>query len=91
MARKNYSAAFKFKVVLETLNTDRTDAEVGRAYDVHPVTVGSWRKKFLDNGPVVFGGDEALKECQKKVADMERLLGKKEVEIALLKNFLGEN
>jgi transposase len=28
-------------------------------------------------------------EYEKRIADLEQLLGKKEVEIALLKNFLG--
>lgn len=91
MARKSYSPSFKMQVVLEALKDDRTDAEVARAFDVHPVTVGNWRRKLIDNGAKVFGGDNALKQCRKKVADLERLLGKKEVEIALLKNFLDEN
>jgi hypothetical protein len=29
-------------------------------------------------------------EYERRIADLERLLGKKEVEIALLKNFLGQ-
>ena len=91
MARKSYSPSFKFQVVLESLDDDRTDAEVARAYDVHPVTVGTWRKKFLDNGPKMFGGDEALRKAREKIAKLERLLGQKEVEIALLKNFMGES
>ena len=91
MGRKTYSPSFKFKVVLDTINSDLTDAEVARSYDVHPVTVGKWRKKFMENGARIFGQDDALRECKKKVADLERLLGKKEVEIALLKNFLGDS
>jgi hypothetical protein len=31
-----------------------------------------------------------LKEKKEKIAKLERMFGKKEVEIALLKNFLGE-
>lgn len=91
MGRKTYSPSFKFQVAIESLKDDRTDAEVGRAFGVHPVTVGSWRRKCLDNGAKVFGGDEALKQCHDKIADLERLLGRKEVEIALLKNFLAES
>jgi hypothetical protein len=53
------------------------------------VTVSNWKSQFLDEGPNVFGSDDELKRQQKKIADLERLLGKKEVEIALLKNFLG--
>lgn len=91
MGRKTYSPSFKFQVAIESLKDDRTDAEIARAYGVHPVTVGNWRRKCLDNGSKVFGGDEALKECEKRIADLERMLGQKELEIALLKNFLGES
>jgi len=29
---KHYSAAFKFNVVLETFSSEKTDAEIARAY-----------------------------------------------------------
>lgn len=90
MSNNTYSARFKFQVVLEVLqSSERSQAEIARAYDVHPVTVSNWKSQFLDEGPNVFGSDDELKRQQKKIADLERLLGKKEVEIALLKNFLG--
>ena len=37
----------------------------------------------------MFSGKEEVRGYEKKVADLERMLGHKEVEIALLKNFLG--
>ena len=88
MSSKTYSADFKFRVVLEAIRGDRSQAEIARAYDVHPVTVSNWKTQFLDEGAKVFGGSDELKRQQKKIANLERLLGKKEVEIALLKNFL---
>ena len=90
---KRYSPSFKFQVVLEVLqaeNTEKTQAEIARAYDVHPVTVSKWKKQFMEDGPEVFGSDDEVKEAEKKIADLERMVGKKEVEIALLKNFLGD-
>jgi len=86
---KRYSPKFKAQVVIEVLRSDQTEAEVARAYDVHPNTVNRWKEEFLDNASDVFGGDEQLKEYEQKVSELEQLLGKKEVEIALLKNFLG--
>jgi hypothetical protein len=32
-----------------------------------------------------------LKEKREKIANLEQMLGRKEVEIAMLKNFLGES
>lgn len=94
MSGKNgnrYSPEFKFRVVVEALRGEgqRTEAEVARAYGVHPVTLTKWKKQFMERGAEVFGGKEELKAYEKQVADQERMLGHKEVEIALLQNFLG--
>jgi len=89
-SRKQYSPEFTFQVTLEVLKSDKPLSEIARAYDVHPVTLSNWKKQFLDKGAEVFGGKEEVKNYEKKVSDLERILGKKEVEIALLKNILGE-
>ncbi|MEX2400283.1 MAG: transposase [Rhodothermales bacterium] len=89
--RRKYSASFKFKVVLEALQGERTNAEMARAYDVHPVTLSKWKKTFQEEGAKVFGGDDVVKEKDDKIAKLEQMLGKKEVELALLKNFFPED
>jgi transposase-like protein len=88
---KTYSPELKPQVVLEALTSGRTDAEIARAYEVHPVTLSNWKKKLKEIGAKAFGGDNQLKEKEKKIAKLERMVGQKEVEIALLKNFLGES
>jgi transposase-like protein len=91
MGNQKYSAKFKFQVVLEAITSDKADAEIARAYDVHPVTLSNWKTEHRENGAKVFGGDDEINRLQDKVEDLEQLLGKKEVEIALLKNFLGDS
>jgi len=88
---KRYSPKFKFNVVLEVLKSDTADAEVARAYDVHPVTVSRWKREFLERGPEVFGGADEVKEYEDRIGKLERMLGRKEVEIALLRNFFSES
>jgi transposase-like protein len=90
MSKRTYSPEFKLQVVLEPLQADGTDAEVARAYDIHPVTLSNWKKKLKENGSKAFGGGDELKEKNDNIAKLERMVGKKEGEIALLKNFLGE-
>ena len=87
MAKNSYSPKFKFKVVLEALKGDRKNVEIARAYDVHPTTLSNWKSEFMDKGPEVFGGNDTVKEYEKKISDLEQMLGKKEVEIALMRNF----
>ena len=36
MGNRTYSPEFKLQIVLEALQSDGTDAEVARAYDIHP-------------------------------------------------------
>ncbi len=89
MAR-GYSAKFKFQVVMEVLTGEKSMAQVAKAYNVHPNTVGSWKRAFLAKGPELFGQEGMVKEYEKRIAELEQLVGKKEVEIALLKGFLGQ-
>lgn len=88
---KRYSPQFKFNVVLEALKSEKSDAEVARAYEVHPATVSRWKKHFLEHGAEVFGGSEEVKVYEERIGQLERMLGQKEVEIALLKNFFSES
>ena len=85
---KRYSPRFQFQVVLEVLKGDRDAVEIARAHDLHPTTVARWKREFLKNGAAVFGKDTAVAAYEKKIREMERLLGRKEVEIALLQNFM---
>ena len=90
MARKQYSPRLKFQVVLEALSGERTSGQIARQYGVHPNSVGMWKRAFLERGPELFARDNTVQEYERRIAELERLLGKKEVEIALLKNFLGQ-
>jgi transposase-like protein len=87
-AKKTYTPQFKFQVVLESLKNERSDGEIARMYGVHPITLSNWKRHFMEHGVEVFGGSEAMKQAENRQAELERLLGQKEVEIALLRNFL---
>jgi transposase-like protein len=86
---KRYSPKFKFHVVLEVLTGDKTNAQVAKAYGVHPNSVNTWRQTLLEKGPEVFARDGTVAQYERRIAELERLIGQKEIEIALLKNFLG--
>ena len=90
MARKRYSAKFKFQVVLEALSGEKTPGQIAKQYGIHPNSVALWKRAFLERGPELFAEDNTVQQYERRLADLEQLLGKKEVEIALLKNFLGQ-
>lgn len=91
MAKKQYSPKFKFQVVLESLSGEKTPGQIAREYGVHPNSVALWKKQFLEKGPELFSQESTVKEYEHRIQDLEQLIGKKEVEIALLKNFLGQS
>ena len=85
--RKVYSSRVKFQAVLEVLK-GKPVGEVARLYGFHPTMFPKWKHKFEEKGYSIF--DEGKSdENQKKIDELTRLLGKKEIEIELLKNFLG--
>ena len=86
---KRYSAKLKFQVVTELLTGDKTPGQVAKVYGVPPNTVSAWKKAFFEKGPEIFSQASIITEYERRIAELERLIGRKEVEIALLKNFLG--
>lgn len=85
---RRYSAKFKFETVMEAITSEKPDAQIAREKDVHPVTLSNWKTTFYEDGPQVFGSDQEVKNLQKKIQELEQLLGQKEVELALAENFL---
>lgn len=86
---KKYHPSFKFKVVLETFIKGNV-SEVGRHYDVKPNQLSTWRRQLLDQGEQLFRTGKTSQEVKlkKKLESLENLIGKKEIEINLLKKYL---
>lgn len=85
---KRYNPRLKFQVVMETIESSKTIGQIARAYGVHPITIHNWRKEFIEKGPEIFGQKTTIHEYENKIRELEQLIGHKEVEIALLNNFL---
>lgn len=69
----------------EALTGEKTPGQIARQYGVHPNSVALWKKTFLERGAELFAEDKTVREYERRIAELEQLLGKKEVEIALLK------
>src|SRR3990167_6261493 len=89
-SRKNnkYTPQFKLDRALEALRTDNV-AEIARRYDLNANLLYLWRGQLVERGAQVFETtpDQIAGELKNKVARLEQMLGKKEVELSLLKNF----
>jgi transposase-like protein len=85
---KRYTPRFKFQVVMEILGGTKAVGQIARCYGVHPVTLAHWKKEFIEKGPEIFSQQTTIQEYERRIEELERLIGHKEVEFALLKNFL---
>jgi transposase len=87
--RKKHSATFKMKVAEAALKNAKT-TEVARAYGITHGLVSKWKKQLEENGHLVFETtpDKEKQRLEKKIEKLEQLLGKKEVELNLIKNFV---
>lgn len=50
MTRKTWTGEEKVRILLESLNTSISQAELCRKYNVNPSVVTHWRQKFLEGG-----------------------------------------
>ena len=60
MMRKQYSAAFKARVVQEILKEEKTLAQIAAEYEVHPTQLKTWRATALEGLPGLFEEKESL-------------------------------
>lgn len=86
--RKQYTPEFKFKLVTEAIKNDNMTV-AARQHGINFSLLAKWKTYFLQHGKQVFEttDDKEKEELKKTIARLERIIGKKEVELNLLKNF----
>ena len=83
-----YTPQFKLERTLEVIRTDNV-SEIARKYSMNPNILYLWRDQLIERGVKIFetSPDQTTNELKAKVGRLEQMIGKKEVELNLLKNF----
>jgi len=88
--KRQHTAEFKAKVVLEALKETATSAELASRFEVHPTQIAKWKKQFLESLPEAFGAAKDRREKDVE-AEKDRLLqkvGQLQMEVDWLKKKL---
>jgi transposase-like protein len=91
--RRNHSAAFKAKVALAAIRGDRTLAELGEQFGVHPNQITEWKKKLLSSAEEVFdnGTGSGAQNTEREVQPLHAKIGQLTMENDFLSKALGRD
>jgi transposase len=70
--RSRWSPEEKIEIVMESLNTNVSMAELCRRHNVTPATVNGWKEKFFRGGKMALMG--GLKDPKKEALDEKKEL-----------------
>ena len=83
---RTWTAKQKVAIVLAGLRGDRSVKEVCREHQISDTLFNSWRDKLLEGGLEALAGKEERlgeRELRRKVAELERALGRKTYELEI--------
>ncbi len=89
MKSSKFTSAEKSRIVLESLNTNISTAELCRKHNISPPTFYQWREKFIGAGKLALNGnDDTCKTLQKENDSLKKLIGEITIANDVLKKTL---
>ncbi len=90
--RKQYTAAFKAKVVQELLKEEKTLTQIAADYEVHPTQLKEWRARAVEGLPSLFERHDSAAEVrathEEQVTELYAEIGKLTTQVTWLKKKL---
>ena len=92
--RRRWSTAEKVRLVEEAMQPGFSVSFVARRYGISPSLLFTWKRRMLEGGHQAVAADEdvvgtsKVRELERRVRDLERLLGRKTMEVEILKEAL---
>ncbi|HED04639.1 MAG TPA: IS3 family transposase, partial [Candidatus Fraserbacteria bacterium] len=81
--RRSFTPAFKAQVMLEVLAGAKSPAQACREHGIRGSLLSRWRQEFLSHAPQAFDHGRADSQSEERIAELERLLGRLTMELAI--------
>lgn len=78
MVASKFTPQEKARIILESLNTNISTAELCRKYNLQPPTFYQWKEKFVEGGKASLNrtsNGDVCKSLQKENESLKRLIG----------------
>ena len=88
MVKSKFTPEQKIQIVLESIRTSISTAELCRKHHVHSQTFHNWKQRFMESGkadPSQSGKKDPIKTMKKREEDYKRLIGELTVANDILK------
>lgn len=92
--RRRWTTAEKVRLVEEAMQPGMSVSYVARRARIAPSQLFAWKRRMLEGGATAVQADDdvvgagRVRELEKRVRDLERMLGKKTMEVEILKEAL---
>ena len=95
--RRRWRTQDKLRMIEETLLPGESISAVARRHGVAPNLLYRWRRLMTEGGAVAIEaddrvtGNQEVRKLEERVRDLERLLGRKTMEVEILKEVLAKS
>ena len=92
--RRRWTTPQKVAIVEETMRPGQSVSSVARQHGIAPNMLFAWKRRMTEGGAVAVATDDEVvgagrvRELERQVRDLERLLGRKTMEVEVLKEAL---
>ncbi len=86
--RRQFSAEFKVRVVLEMISGEKGLMQASREYRIKDTVLSRWKQEFLERAPQVFEAPQS-DDTGERMAELERMVGRLTMQLDMAKKVLG--
>lgn len=86
--RRQFSAAFKVRVVLEMISGEKGLMQASREYGIKDTVLSRWKQEFLERSPQVIETAPNVDAQGERIAELERMVGRLTMQLDMAKKVL---